>query len=251
MANATVICCSVNEEGKEFYDTCNFRWFLNAGLNVINEHLFVRKTAGEILFDGYKDPILDAAEFIHKFNIPIPGIMDRFGFYYGRNGSDWWDGVFNMYTGKWSFFTLAKPRMSNWRGKHSTVAENIFLPFFTKQSAWLRRSTVLSFPLQLVFPGQVYTIVVDNNAIYGYYICYARSGKISVYSCQSYFTLFLQYLGVRPGPSTIKQFEELFCKLLSILFLNRSKCCINFLRNLHSVWNLCKRLFLFYFPFLA
>jgi scavenger receptor class B protein 1 len=100
VANASVICCCVNEEGKEFYDTCNFRWFLNAGLNVINEHLFVKKTAGEILFDGYKDPILDAAEFIHKFNIPIPGIMDRFGFYYGRNGSDWWDGVFNMYTGK-------------------------------------------------------------------------------------------------------------------------------------------------------
>ena len=30
----------------------------------------------------------------------IPGIMDKFGFYYGRNGSDWWDGVFNMFTGK-------------------------------------------------------------------------------------------------------------------------------------------------------
>ena len=56
--------------------------------------------AGEILFDGYKDPILSAAEFIHNFNVPIPGIMDKFGFYYGRNGSDWWDGVFNMFTGK-------------------------------------------------------------------------------------------------------------------------------------------------------
>ena len=47
---------------------------------------------------------MSAAEFIHKFNIPIPGIMDKFGFYYGRNGSDWWDGVFNMYTGESSYF---------------------------------------------------------------------------------------------------------------------------------------------------
>ena len=75
------------------------RWFLNVGLNTIGEKLFVKKTAGEILFDGYKDPVLNAAEFIHSFNVPIPGIMDKFGFYYGRNGSDWWDGVFNMYTG--------------------------------------------------------------------------------------------------------------------------------------------------------
>ena len=77
------------------------RWFLNVGINALKEKLFVTKTAAEILFDGYKDPILDAAEFIQKFNIPIPGIMDKFGFYYGRNGSDWWDGVFNMYTGKY------------------------------------------------------------------------------------------------------------------------------------------------------
>ena len=73
--------------------------FLNVGISAIGEKLFVKKTAKEILFDGYSDPVLNAAEFIHKFNVPIPGIMDKFGFYYGRNGSDWWDGVFNMYTG--------------------------------------------------------------------------------------------------------------------------------------------------------
>jgi scavenger receptor class B, member 1 len=75
------------------------RGLMNLGLKAIGENLFVEKTAGEILFDGYDDPVLKAAEFIHKFNVPIPGIMDKFGFYYGRNGSDWWDGVFNMFTG--------------------------------------------------------------------------------------------------------------------------------------------------------
>jgi hypothetical protein len=75
------------------------RGLMNVGLKLIKEPLFVQKTAREILFDGYEDPLLNAAEFIHKFNVPIPGIMDKFGFYYGRNGSDWWDGVFNMFTG--------------------------------------------------------------------------------------------------------------------------------------------------------
>jgi len=27
------------------------------------------------------------------------GLTDKFGFFYGRNGSDWWDGIFNMFTG--------------------------------------------------------------------------------------------------------------------------------------------------------
>ena len=75
------------------------RGVMNLALKAFNEKLFVEKSAREILFDGYDDPILDAAEFIHKFHVPIPGIMDKFGFYYGRNGSDWWDGVFNMFTG--------------------------------------------------------------------------------------------------------------------------------------------------------
>ncbi len=75
------------------------RFWLNLGINTIGEKLFVKKTAQEILFDGYKDPILSAGEIIHNFNVPIPGLMDKFGFYYGRNGSDWWDGIFNMYTG--------------------------------------------------------------------------------------------------------------------------------------------------------
>lgn len=39
------------------------------------EELFVKKTIGEILFDGYEDPLLSAAEIIKKFHIPIPGTV--------------------------------------------------------------------------------------------------------------------------------------------------------------------------------
>jgi len=92
------------------------RGLMNVGLKMLNEKLFVEKTAREVLFDGYEDPILSAAEFIHDFNVPIPGLMDKFGFYYDRNGSDWWDGVFNMFTGSNNLHRLGEIATWNYTG---------------------------------------------------------------------------------------------------------------------------------------
>ena len=78
---------------------------LNGVLNAFKEKLFATASVREILFDGYKDPLLDDLEkftealpFIKKF-IP-PGITDKFAFFYQRNGTDYTDGVWNMYTGE-------------------------------------------------------------------------------------------------------------------------------------------------------
>ena len=35
--------------------------------------------------------------------VPDGAFMDKFGFFYNRNGSDWVDGVLNMFTG--SYYT--------------------------------------------------------------------------------------------------------------------------------------------------
>lgn len=56
------------------------------------------KPARELLFEGYSDPILKDTEYLPADLMPQK--MDKFGYYYSRNGSDWVDGVFNMYTGK-------------------------------------------------------------------------------------------------------------------------------------------------------
>ncbi len=71
------------------------RWTMGAALFVMQEKLFTETTVQKLLFDGYEDPVLKA---IPKWL--VPGTPDRFGYYYQRNGSDWFDGVFNMYTGQ-------------------------------------------------------------------------------------------------------------------------------------------------------
>ncbi|XP_044757274.1 protein croquemort-like [Coccinella septempunctata] len=56
------------------------------------------KTAQVLLFDGIKDPIIDLSSRLKlkKFKIPY----DKFGFFYNRNGSVYYDGNFTMWTGE-------------------------------------------------------------------------------------------------------------------------------------------------------
>ena len=85
-----------------------WRLGLNTLLSAWKEKLFVTKTVREIIFDGFHDPALDNLEkliealpFIKEM-IPPGALMDKFGFFYNRNGSDAIDGVWNMFTGKTS-----------------------------------------------------------------------------------------------------------------------------------------------------
>ncbi|TRY75716.1 hypothetical protein TCAL_08673 [Tigriopus californicus] len=82
------------------------RLTIDVGLKMIKEPLFVTKTVGEILFEGYSDPLLTATAILP--DIIMPTKMDKFGFFYGRNGSDWFDGVFNMYTGEQNLSRLGQ-----------------------------------------------------------------------------------------------------------------------------------------------
>ena len=63
------------------------------------EKLFVTKTAREILFDGYRDPLIDAADFLEKMGIKMPGLMSKFGFYFGKNNTWYSNGIVNVHTG--------------------------------------------------------------------------------------------------------------------------------------------------------
>ncbi|XP_023716223.1 protein croquemort isoform X2 [Cryptotermes secundus] len=61
------------------------------------EPLFVTKTVGQLMFEGYEDELLNitAALNVSEFQVP----MDKFGWFYPRNNSPTYDGVFNMHTG--------------------------------------------------------------------------------------------------------------------------------------------------------
>ena len=57
---------------------------LDLHLTTIKERLFVTKSVGEILFDGFHDPLFDELDslpsFFKKF-VP-PGLTDKFAFFY-------------------------------------------------------------------------------------------------------------------------------------------------------------------------
>lgn len=93
------------------------RGLINLALMAINEKLFVTKTVDELLFKGYKDPILTDTQ-----NLPpsiVPQKMDRFGYFYPRNGSDWFDGVWNMFTGKNDLSKLGQIYSWNYSTSHT------------------------------------------------------------------------------------------------------------------------------------
>ncbi|XP_047119615.1 protein croquemort-like [Schistocerca piceifrons] len=73
------------------------RVLLSSLLTVSGEGMFINKTVRELLFDGYQDRILDV---VNKLNTSISIPFKQFGYFVDRNGSETYDGVFNMYTGK-------------------------------------------------------------------------------------------------------------------------------------------------------
>jgi len=98
---------------------------LDAVLLMMKEKLFVTKTVREIIFDGYHDPLFDEVmkikDVLPDGTVPDGAIMDKFAFFYGRNGTDWTDGVWNMYTGAGDNNRVGKVHTWNY-------TDNMFFP---------------------------------------------------------------------------------------------------------------------------
>ncbi|PSN44141.1 hypothetical protein C0J52_15658 [Blattella germanica] len=84
---------------------------LSSALRMTGQQVWVTKTIGELLFEGYSDPILTmAAKMPQLAQTDIP--VDKFGWFYMRNGSADFEGVFNMETGTQDISKVGK--LSNW-----------------------------------------------------------------------------------------------------------------------------------------
>lgn len=74
----------------------NFSFFLkrliSMSLSSISK-LYVRKTAKEILFDGYEEGILSVLS-----SLPLVDVQNKFGIFYGRNGTIDNNSIMSMYT---------------------------------------------------------------------------------------------------------------------------------------------------------
>ena len=82
------------------------RAYIDTFLNFIDEKLFVKKSVGEIIFEGYEDPLLSWTESLKDMLIdmelpfPVDTENDKFAIFYKRNMSTYIDGVFNLFTGR-------------------------------------------------------------------------------------------------------------------------------------------------------
>ncbi|KAF4528152.1 hypothetical protein B566_EDAN016796 [Ephemera danica] len=78
-------------------------WGLNEVFKGFNTPVSVTKTAGQWMFDGFRDPLLTVINIINTLNdtiLPIDVPFDKFGWFYGRNLSWSYDGLFEMHTGE-------------------------------------------------------------------------------------------------------------------------------------------------------
>ncbi|XP_066906995.1 protein peste [Halyomorpha halys] len=132
------------------------------------EKISVKHTVGEILFFGYKDSLLTIGSKIPAFSdVEIPP-YDKFAWFYTRNGSEAFDGTFNMETGVNDIYSIGK--LQNWNFNNKTSfyestcayvngsAGEIFPPERTKTSismysADLCRSINLSYSNEEVVHG--------------------------------------------------------------------------------------------------
>jgi len=106
-------------------------------LSSVQAKLFVNKTVGQLLFDGYEDEIVmlkAAMETQDKGEVDVDSDDwsmedwsrkrkkrsympddEKFGWFYKRNGTDWADGALKMYTGKGDMSSLGQLKAWNER----------------------------------------------------------------------------------------------------------------------------------------
>lgn len=189
--------------------------FLKKGLSTslwaTQQKIFVRKTVGELLFFGYSDPLLQMAAQLPAFSdIEIPP-YDKFAWFYLRNGSDSFEGTFEMDRGVNDIFSFGMLRHWNYNdrtkfypppcGLIKGSAGEMFPPEQKKTnkvemfSADLCRSIALSFSEEVEirgvkgykYSGDVYTF--DNGTLDPTNKCFcggecSPSGVLNVTACR-------------------------------------------------------------------
>ncbi|XP_063920978.1 protein peste-like [Zophobas morio] len=197
----------------------NWNYFFKKGLFVTLHPFFhnlqLTQTAGELLFDGYPEPLIKLAKtvpFFAQCNFPN---WDRFGWAYNRNGSTEFEGTYNMGTGINSTFG----EINTWEGKKRTPffdgacaevygSAGQFFPRNLKKdvvklfSSDLRRSVNLTFDREETIAGILgyrYIAddrVLDNGTIYPQNRCFCNgeclpSGMVNLSNTRHGFPMFV------------------------------------------------------------
>lgn len=80
------------------------------------DNILFTHTVGDQLFNGIDNKLLSLIQGLAAPGVVIP--FDKFGWFYSRNGSAAYDGVFEIYTGKKILEDMGK--IANWNYKPNT-----------------------------------------------------------------------------------------------------------------------------------
>lgn len=99
ITNVNVVALTIAALSDELKDDVAFfaKEIINIFLEKMERKLYITKSVKELLFDGYDDSILELLVNL-KDLIHIP-LYDKFGWFYPRNSSLTYDGIYNLYTG--------------------------------------------------------------------------------------------------------------------------------------------------------
>ncbi|XP_030762896.1 protein croquemort-like isoform X2 [Sitophilus oryzae] len=94
-------------------------WFkkaLSFTLTSVSAKIYGTHSAGELLFEGHEDPLLNMANNLPAVMAPSMPNLDKFGWFYGRNHSMTYEGLFNMGLGK----TTKLGELYSWKTMNQT-----------------------------------------------------------------------------------------------------------------------------------
>ncbi|RWS00025.1 protein croquemort-like protein, partial [Dinothrombium tinctorium] len=148
-------------------------FLMNSFLKMTPSVLYPNHTAGELLFDGYNDPIIS---FARKIHLDVP--YDKFGWFYGSNNTAN-DGKFRIFTGVSNLATIGKmyewndkTKLRDWRGNCNEFTDattgEIFAPFTTEPRKFVKLFVgEICRPLKLYFAGihSIYGVKVHRYEI--------------------------------------------------------------------------------------
>ncbi|XP_071454600.1 protein croquemort-like isoform X2 [Hetaerina americana] len=182
------------------------------------EKMVVTKKVKELLFDGYTDPLISLADTLPALaNVDIP--FDKFGWFYSRNGSSTYDGIFNMDTGRDNIEKLGRLREWNYQnhtdfyeghcGNIVGSAGELWPPYRKKDSISMFSSDMCrsielpyeSETMAMGIPAYRYTAgvgLIDNGTIDKSNECYCGGqcmpvGVVNASSCRYGSPAFISY----------------------------------------------------------
>ncbi|KAF0773021.1 protein croquemort-like [Aphis craccivora] len=162
--NVTTINIVINILGEKL-QAINKHWIFvltNYYLKLSNINKpYITRTAGELIFDGYDDALLDVVIKLKPF-FPIDLPFKKVGWLYGMNMSTSSDGLINMFTGKNNIENVGLVHSVNYNTKLNVFKKDCSYSNASAGDLWPEH-TAMQPNMSIYIPGICSAITMQNN----------------------------------------------------------------------------------------